>query len=97
MQELELIAVTEAVVLDITMNIVKEEGNTTEVVAEDIQPVAPIKITLPVPDNMKAGFKLYHYEDGATEPEEIPGNLHSRRLCTCDKGNSCKHHFYFKG
>lgn len=64
-------------VLDISLDIVKTTDNgTTAVVDSDIQPAAPIRMTIPVPDEYYgSAFKLYHYKDG--KKEEIPFELSS--------------------
>ncbi len=59
----------EAFVLDITLSVVDEYD---KVVAEDVQPSSPIRISMPIPEEwVEREFVLCHYPDGSSEPEII--------------------------
>lgn len=64
-------------VLDISMNIIKTTSdNKTELHKKDIQPAAPIRMTIPVPqDYIGTKFKLYHYKDGEAKREDVSYTL----------------------
>lgn len=59
-----------ALVLDINLALIDVNGNLVEG-AEDIQPAAPMRISIPISEEWKDNsFKLYHYNDSG-EKEEI--------------------------
>lgn len=64
-------------VLDISLNIIKTTSDNNKVVhKEGIQPAAPIRMTIPVPqDYIGTKFKLYHYKDGEAKREDVSYTL----------------------
>lgn len=64
-------------VLDISMNIIKTTSdNKAEIHKEDIQPAAPVRMTIPVPKNyIGTTFKLYHFENDGAKKEDVPYTL----------------------
>lgn len=64
-------------VLDISLNIIKTTSDNNKVLhKEDIQPAAPIRTTIPVPqDYIGTKFKLYHYKDGEAKREDVSYTL----------------------
>lgn len=64
-------------VLDISLNIIKTTSDNNKVLhKKDIQPAAPIRMTIPVPqDYIGTKFKLYHYKDGEAKREDVSYTL----------------------